>query len=143
MIRSAIRLPRRLLRAVIHRSVGLFYAQWTHRYLLYLAACLLIGVWTDFALEIYGRLTWRTTSISFRGNYILHTMINFGLCLYVADEWLAHFAWRWGQFASRTLGKQALIWGTSFVAAFYIQRTVVFEGTKYYALDIYSFVSVN
>jgi len=139
MIQPAVTSLIRPSKAVIKYSVGLFYGQWTHRYLLYLAACLLIGVWTYVGLEIYGRLTFRVTSISFRGNYILHTMMNFGLCLYVTDEWLVRLTGRWGRFENRTLGKQALIWGLSFVAAFHVQRTIVFEGIMYYALDLYHF----
>ncbi len=130
---------RHLPGAVANYSVGLLYTQSSYRYLLYFLGCLLIGIWTYVALEIYGRLTWRVTSISFRGNYILHTIINFGICLYVCDEWLARLTGRWGRYDSRTLGKQALIWGGSFLAAFYVQRTIVFEGIQYYALDTYHY----
>lgn len=137
MIRSLVTYMKRLLGAVANYSIGLFYSQWTHRYMLYLAGCVLVGIWTFVALEIYGWITWRVTSISFRGNHILHTMINFGLCLYIADEWLARLTGQWGRFNKRTLGKQALIWGMSFVAAFYVQRTIVFDGIQYYALDIF------
>ncbi len=137
MIRTAVTFLGRLPGIVANHSVGLFYSQWTNRYLVYLVACLLAGVWTFVALDLYGWLTWRVTSISFRGNHILHTMINFGLCLYVADEWLARLTGRWGRFENRTLGKQALFWGVSFVVAFYVQRTIVFSGIQYYALDIY------
>lgn len=139
MIRTTITFLRQLPGVVANYSVGLFYTQWSYRYLLYLVGCLLIGIWTYVALEIYGRLTWRVTSISFSGNYILHTMVNFGLCLYVCDEWLARLTGRWARFESRTLGKQALIWGASFITAFYVQRTIVFEGIQYYALEIYHF----
>lgn len=139
MIRTAVTFLRQLPRAVANHSVGLFYAQWTHRYLAYLMAFLLIGIWTFVALEIYGWFTWRVTSISFRGNYILHTMVNFGLCLYVADEWLTRLTGRWGRFTNRTLGKQAFIWGLSFGVAFYLQRTIVFEGIMYYNLDLYHY----
>lgn len=139
MTPKAITFLKQLTRSVVNYPVGFFYAQWTHRYLVYLTAFLLFGIWTYAALDIYGWLTWRVTSISFRGNHILHTMINFGLCLYVADEWLARLTGRWGKFSNRTLGKQALIWGLSFAPAFYFQRTVVYEAMQYYALDIYSY----
>lgn len=139
MIRTAAIFLIQLPSTIANYSVGFFYAQWTHRYLLYFAACMLIGVWTYAALEVYGWLTWRVTSISFRGNHILHTMVNFGLCFYVVDEWLARLTGRWGRFNNRTLGKQALIWGMSFAIAFYFQRTVVFEWMQYYSLDIYHY----
>ena len=66
-------------------------------------------------------------------------MVNFGLWLYVCDEWLARVTGRWGRYENRTLGKQALIWGGSFLAAFYVQRTIVFEAMKYYALETYHY----
>lgn len=137
MIISAVTFLRQLSKTVANHSVGLFYTQWSHRYLLYFAVCMIIGVCTFVALELYGWYTWRDAPISFRGNYILHTIINFSLCLYVADEWLTRLIGGWGRHEHRTLGKQALIWGLSFVVAFYIQRTIVFEGIQYYALDTY------
>jgi len=139
MIRKLVILLKQLLGVVANYSVGLFYAQWTHRYLLYFAVYIIIGVWTYVGFEIYGWMTWRITSMSFRGNYMLQTMINFGFCLYLADEWLARLTGQWGRFDNRTLGKQALIWGMSFVAAFYVERTIVFEGMQYYALDLYHY----
>ncbi len=142
MIRPAFSTMKELPRAVYNHSIGLFYGQWTNRYLLYLTVFLLIGVWTFVGLEIYGRISWRITSMSFRDNYALHTMMNFGLCLYAADEWLARLTGRWGRFTNRTLGKQALVWGLSFVVAFYIQRTIVFKGIMFYDLDLYHYYEV-
>lgn len=139
MIRTAIRFLIRLPGTMVNYPVGLFYIQWTHRYLLYFAACLLIGISTYSAIELYGWLTWRDPSKSFRNNHVLHTMMNFGFCLYAADEWLGRLAGKWGRFENRTLGKQALIWGISFIGAFYVQRTIVYEGIKYYAFDTYHF----
>lgn len=139
MIRTAITFLIRLPGAMVNYPVGLFYTQWTHRYLLYFVACLLIGISTYSAIELYGWLTWRDPSTSFRNNHVLHTMMNFGFCLYAADEWLGRLAGKWGRFENRTLGKQALIWGISFIAAFYLQRTIVYEGIKYYAFDTYYF----
>lgn len=139
MTRSAITFLRQLPGAVVNHSIGLFYAQRMHRYLLYLTVFLLIGFWTFVALDIYSWISWRIIPISFRGNYILHTMINFGVCLYVTDEWLARLIGRWGRFDNRTLGKQALIWSMSFLAAFYVQRTLVFKGIMYYDLDLYHY----
>ena len=122
---------------VWNRSVGLFYRQWSHRYLLYLLAFVLVGVWTFVGLRIYGWLKWGHIPIGFQGVYSWHSMLNFGLCLYLLDEWGMRLTGRWGRFGRRTLGMQCLIWCTSFVVGFMVQRIVVFEGMMYYALDLY------
>lgn len=131
--------PGSIIGGVWHRPVGLFYQNRFNRFLIYLLGTLLMGGWTFLALTLYERYRWYLIPVSFKGVYSWHTMANFGLCLMLFDEIVGRLTGPWGRFENRTLGKEWLLWSGSFLVAFAIQRTLVFEGIMYYALDLYHY----
>lgn len=116
-----------------HRYLGDYYSNPAHRYLTYLSFTLLTGLCTFGALEIYRAICPHIkTPLSFLGMYAWATALNFGLCVYVIDEWLSRIWKGWGNFGHRTVGKVWLIWFFAFIMAFAIERTIIYQTTVLY-----------
>ena len=97
----------------------------------YLFFTLLTGFFTFAAFkfnELFSPLPGTPLSVILL--YAWEAALNFGLCLYMMDEWLSRVWKGWGDFENRTVGKVWLIWFSAFglaVAIQYLIITQIFE----------------
>ena len=120
-------------------SLGDYYSNWKHRYFIYLSGAFLFGIWTFVAVGIYSEIYDKTAPGAFRGMYAWHTVLNFGLCHYLMDEWFSRLWPGKRTFRERTVDKTWLICFTAFLVAFLIQRTLVYDASALYYPKIISF----
>jgi hypothetical protein len=97
-----------------------------NRNLRYLFFTLLTGLFTFSTLKSYA--IYRSlpeTPLSVMVFYAGETALNFGLCLYMLDEWISRLWKEWGDFENRTVGKVWVIWFAAFLLAFAIQYLII------------------
>jgi len=120
-----------------------YYSNPINRHFLYLIITLLTGLCTFLALETYFFFQpIRKLPLSFGGMYAWMTTLNFGLCYYLMDEWFTRLGKNRGIFIDRTVGKLWVIFLVTYVLAFIIQRTLIYQTTQYYFPDFLYYCTV-
>jgi len=75
--------------------------------------------------------------------YSLHKAALFTACLWAADLLVRHLAPAWGAYASRSVGRQWLIWALGFAVSVLLLQSLVNGLVVYYAPEIAAYMAAN